>query len=243
MNPNRVMVGGHEGAALSTDGGKTWQQLSGLAGADPMGWVIDPHHPQTMYAAGHPGFYRSADGGKSWSTDNSGLPGTDVHGLGMDPRHPNVLYAYVVGQGIVKSLDSGAHWTLVNGGMKLMGPILVDPRTSTRLYLADSQGAFDQSMDGGKTWHQLSMIPGGMTMSVSQDPQAPSTFYAANGAVLKSTDGGKNWQQTGSGLSGPASAVAVAPSNSQIVYAAVLDGTAARVFRSDDGGAQWQAQN
>ncbi len=36
-NPDRVMVGGHEGAAISEDGGKTWEQVPDLEGADPMG--------------------------------------------------------------------------------------------------------------------------------------------------------------------------------------------------------------
>ena len=81
---DKVMVGGHDGGAISTDGGKTWRQVSGLEGANPMGWVISPDDPQKMYVGGHPGFYRSEDGGKSFSQDNSGLPGTDVHGLVHD---------------------------------------------------------------------------------------------------------------------------------------------------------------
>ena len=242
-NPDRVLVGGHDGAALSADGGKTWRQLSGLRGADVMGWVIDPRHPRTMYAAGHPGFYRSSDGGARWTTDNAGLPATDVHGLGMDPRHPNVLFASVVGQGLVKSADAGARWAVVNTRVSLMGPILVDPRASNILHLADGQGSFDESVDGGATWRRLGMIPGGMTMWVSQDQRHPSTFYAANGSMLKSTDGGTTWQQTGAGLSGSPSAVAVAPHNSGIIYAGVLNGTTAQMFRSQDGGAHWQARN
>jgi hypothetical protein len=80
-DPDKVMVGGHDGGAISSDGGKTRRQASGLEGADPMGWAINPQDPSKMYVGGHPGFYRSEDGGKSFSQDNSGLPGTDVHGL------------------------------------------------------------------------------------------------------------------------------------------------------------------
>src|SRR5215207_4427528 len=53
-NPDKLMVGGHEGGAISEDGGKTWRQASGLEGADPMGWVINPRDPSKMYAGGHP---------------------------------------------------------------------------------------------------------------------------------------------------------------------------------------------
>ena len=34
-DPDKVMVGGHDGGAISEDGGKTWQQASGLEGAAP----------------------------------------------------------------------------------------------------------------------------------------------------------------------------------------------------------------
>lgn len=36
-DPQKVMVGGHDGGAVSEDGGKTWVRASGLEGADPMG--------------------------------------------------------------------------------------------------------------------------------------------------------------------------------------------------------------
>jgi hypothetical protein len=102
-DPGKVVVGGHDAGAISTDGGKTWRQASGLEGADPMGWVINPDDPQKMYVGGHPGFYRSEDGGKNFIQANSGLPGTDMHGLGMDPQNPETLYAYIVDYGIYRS--------------------------------------------------------------------------------------------------------------------------------------------
>jgi hypothetical protein len=69
-DPDKVVVGGHDGGSVSEDGGKTWRQASGLEGADPMGWVIDPNDPSKMYVGGHPGFYRSEDGGESWEAQN-----------------------------------------------------------------------------------------------------------------------------------------------------------------------------
>ena len=242
-DPERVMVGGHDGGAISDDGGKTWRQASGLEGADPMGWVIDPRDPSKMYAGGHPGFYRSEDGGKTWSQDNSGLPGTDIHGLGMDPQNPDVLYAYVVGQGLYRSPDAGHRWELVSTEFDAMGPILVDPHKQDTLYLAAMDSSFRRSSDGGKTWQRLGTIPGEMVMSSSQDQQNPDTFYAAGGGVFKSTNGGKSWRPAGEGLPGGVSVVAVAPSNPRIVYAGVIEGDTASVFRSDDGGESWEARN
>ena len=243
-NPEKVMVGGHNGGAVSSDGGKTWRQASGLEGADPMGWVIDPNDPQKMYVGGHPGFYRSEDGGESFSQDNSGLPGTDVHGLGMDPQNPEALYAYIVDEGTYRSTDAGESWELVSSELGVMGPILVDPRDSDTLYISSMQGGFRKSTDGGESWETVSPFPGsGMVMSISQSWEGPDTFYAANGRwVLKSTDNGESWRPVGEEFPG-VSAVAAAPNNLRIVYAGVLEGDTATVYRSEDGGESWEARN
>jgi photosystem II stability/assembly factor-like uncharacterized protein len=242
-DPEKVMVGGHDGGAISNDGGKTWQQASGLEGADPMGWVISPQDPQKMYVGGHPGFYRSEDGGGSWTQDNSGLPGTDVHGLGMDPQNPETLYAYIVDAGLYRSQEAGGSWEPVSSEAGVMGPILVDPRDSDTLYLPSMQGGFRKSTDAGDTWRTVAPIPGGMVMSISQSWEEPDTFYAANGSeVLKSTNAGESWRPTGEELPG-VSAVAAAPSDPRVVYAGVLEGDTASVYRSADGGASWEAQN
>jgi photosystem II stability/assembly factor-like uncharacterized protein len=242
-DPEKVVVGGHDGGAISENGGKTWQQASGLEGADPMGWVISPDDPSKMYIGGHPGFYRSEDGGESWTQDNSGLPGTDVHGLGMDPQNPETLYAYIVGHGIYRSPDAGESWEPVSDEVGVMGPILVDPRDPDTLYISSMQGGFKRSTDGGQTWQTVGPIPGEMVMSISQSWEDPNTFYAANGQqVLKSTDGGESWLPTGEELPG-VSAVAVSPSDASIVYAGVLEGDTASVYQSDDGGASWQTRN
>jgi len=241
--PDRVMVGGHEGAAVSEDGGKTWEQISDLEGADPMGWAIDPADPQKMYVGGHPGFYRSEDGGDTWSQDNSGLPATDVHGLGMDPQNPDTLYASIMGAGLYRTTEAGGSWESVNPEVGVMGPILVDPRDPETLYVAGMEGAFLRSEDGGKSWGGLGSIPGGMATWVSQSLKNPDVLYAAGGGVSKSTDGGESWRPMDGGLPGGVSTVAVSPEDPRIVYTGVLDGTEALVYRSEDGGESWEARN
>jgi photosystem II stability/assembly factor-like uncharacterized protein len=241
-NPEKVMVGGHDGAAMSNDGGKTWRQINDLEGTDPMGWVVSADEPTKMYAGGHPGFYRSEDGGKTWSQDNSGLPGTDVHALGMDPQNPNYLYAYIVGHGVYRSPNSGVSWEPVNSEIGTMGPILVDPQDPDTLYLA-LEDMFLRSDDAGKSWEQVGTIPGDVATWVAQERKAPDTFYAASGGVYKSADGGESWQQVGDGLPERVSVVEVAQSDPQIVYAGVLEGDTATVYRSEDGGESWEARN
>ena len=243
MKPEKIMVGGHDGGAISEDGGQTWREASGLEGADPMGWVVDPTDPQKMYAGGHPGFYRSEDGGESWSKDNTGLPGTDVHGLGIDPQNPQTLYAFIVRHGLYRSPDAGQSWEPVNARAAVMGTILVDPRDSETLY-AVGEGGLQRSDDGGETWQTVGDIPGGRAMSISQDRQNLDTFYAAaGGRVFKSTNGGESWQSVGNGLSEGISVVSVAQSDPRIVYAGALSEDGVVLFRSEDAGESWEVQN
>ena len=80
-------------------------------------------------------------------------------------------------------------------------------------------------------------------MSTLQCSKNPGTFFAANRrGVFKSTDGGETWRPVGEDLPGVA-AVAVAPHDPSVVYAGVLEGETASVFRSGDGGKSWEAQN
>jgi len=45
------------------------------------------------------------------------------------------------------------------------------------------------------------------------------------------------------GLPEGVSTVSVASNDGRVVYAGVLDGTEARVYRSEDGGESWEARN
>lgn len=232
-DPNRVWVGGHQAAAGSADGGVTWTQIPSLADADPMGWVIDPADPARHYVGGHPGFKVSSDGGRTFTARNDGLPATDVHGLGRDPASGR-LYAAVVGEGLLASDDQGASWTTVNPEVQTMGPILVDPRDSKRLYLSDTRTLLGSS-DGGRSWQRLAAIPGAMSLAQVSDG---TLFAAANGSVLKSIDGGASFAPLGAPPV-QVSAVAASPDGRRL-YAAGLDGERAVVVRSDDAGASWQ---
>jgi photosystem II stability/assembly factor-like uncharacterized protein len=232
-DPNRIWVGGHQAAAGSTDGGVTWTQVTSLANSDPMGWVIDPADPARHYLGGHPGFKVSSDGGRTFTTRNDGLPATDVHGLGRDPASGR-LYAAVVGKGLLASDDQGGSWTTLNPGVQTMGPILVDPKDSKRLYVSDMRNLLG-SEDGGRSWQQLGAVPGAMSLAQARDG---TLFAAANGTVLKSTDRGGTFTPLG-GLTVQVSAVAITPDGRRL-YAAGLNGNEAVVVRSDDAGATWQ---
>ena len=141
-NPD-VAYAGVEDAAIfkTTDGGKTWNELSGLRGhesgpkwqpgAGGMGAhtiVLDPKHPGRMYVAiSAAGVFRTDDDGKTWRPANRGLTskylpdpapevGHCVHRIALHPSKPETLYMQLHWN-IMRSDDGAATWKKVSGNL------------------------------------------------------------------------------------------------------------------------------
>jgi hypothetical protein len=115
------------------------------------------------------------------------------------------------------------------------GPVLVDSREPSTLYMGTDQGIF-KSEDGGHTWRKASS--GIFDPTVSQvlvDPASPSTLFALTSAgIMKSSDAGSTWQTA---LEAPTFWMTMAPSSPSTLYAS----TAGGLLRSSDGGSSWSA--
>ena len=229
---SRLFVGGHEGVAVSTDGGRTWSQVDSLAGADAMGWAFTD---EAALVGGHPGLFVSEDGGRTFRQDNDGLPATDIHALGSGA---GVIYAASPQLGVFASTDGGASWELRTdqAGQAFMGRILVDPGDPDHLIAPDMQAGAVESSDGGRSWSVLGGVPGAMW--VSWDPTDTDRIVVSGvGQAALTRDAGRTWTQ----LSVPdgASVIEIDASAPDRLYAGVLEGTNAVVWVSRDGGGTW----
>lgn len=138
-----TVYAGVEDAALfkSKDGGKTWQELSGLRGhgTGPK-WqpgaggmclhtvVLDPSDPNRIYIAiSAAGAFRTDDGGATWKPINKGLysqyipdpraeVGHCVHHVAMSPKRPGVLFMQKHWD-VMRSDNAGDSWTEVSGNL------------------------------------------------------------------------------------------------------------------------------
>jgi hypothetical protein len=256
-------------AFKTTDGGNTWTN-SGL-GVPIAFLAVDPNQNSTLYATGptnqvespFPAIFKSTDGGGHWAPIVTGLTGNEALVLVVDPVHSGTLYAVTdtsrSGQpsSVFKSTDGGAHWLPSGAGLVdakgaplWVGPLAIDPKTTTTLYAGTGLGIF-KTTDGGATWNVL--VSAGLPVINGQpsafygtlviDPQTPATMYGTFGTnfVYKSVDGGVTWTHSNTGLP-PAGVtiVVIAPSNPAMLYA--TDGVNG-VFLSTDGGATWTARN
>ena len=137
-----IVYAGVEDAALfrSTDGGQTWNELSGLREAKGHFWqpgaggmclhtiIHDPSNDQRMFVAiSAAGAFRTDDGGQTWLPINQGLnsgeiPDTDaevghcVHNIAMHPSRPGVLFMQKHWD-VMRSDNSGDSWNEVSGNL------------------------------------------------------------------------------------------------------------------------------
>ena len=141
-DPDTVYAGVEDAALFrSTDGGKSWQELSGLRthnsgpkwqpGAGGMCLhtiLLDPSNPERIYVAiSAAGAFRSDDGGKTWKPINRGLHsqfmpdpkaevGHCVHRIAMHPSRPNTLFMQKHWD-VMRSDDAGDSWHEVSGNL------------------------------------------------------------------------------------------------------------------------------
>ena len=141
-DPDTVYAGVEDAALFrSTDGGRSWQELSGLRGAKGQLWqpgaggmclhtiVLDPRHPERIFIAiSAAGVFRTDDGGKTWRPVNKGLksqfelPDPDaevghcVHRIAFHESRPDVLFMQKHWD-VMRSDDGGESWNEVSGNL------------------------------------------------------------------------------------------------------------------------------
>lgn len=233
-DPDRAFVGGHEGVAVSTNGGRTWLQVDSLDGADAMGWAFAGDR---VLVSGHPGLFVSEDGGRTFTKQNEGLPTTDLHAIGASAEGL-VIYVGSPQVGVFGSNDGGRTWETrtQEAGQAFMGRILVDPEDPDHVVAPDMQAGAVESTDGGRTWRALGGVEG--TMWVSWDPaDTEHLVVSGRGAAAESADGGETWKPMN--VPPGASIVELVPGRPGTLLAAAHDGSRAAVSVSSDSGETW----
>ena len=198
--------------------------------------AVHPTDPNTVYlgtAAG--GVWKTTDGGQTWVPITDSQASLAIGAVAIDPNNPSTIYAGTgepdfsgdsyYGQGLLKSNDSGATWTLIRAPFTTgdtapdFTSIAVQPGNSN-VVLAGNFNGYGQSglfrtADGGNTWTRV-LSPGGFTgvTAVMFDVKDPTIAYAgiggyyssstiATASVYKSTDSGQTWTSiAGSGTTG-----------------------------------------
>ncbi|MCH2081718.1 MAG: hypothetical protein MK226_04965 [Saprospiraceae bacterium] len=233
---------GGGGVWMSSDAGVTFRPIFDEHTQSIGAMAVDPKQPSDIFWVGTgecwtrnsvsvgDGIYKTTDGGKTWK--NKGLKTSErISSIQINPDNPDEVYVAVLGALWGDSEDRGIYKT----------------------------------MDGGETWNKIYYINATTGCSdLAMDPNDPNILYAAfwefrrtaysfssggeNSALYKSTDGGKTWNKIHNGFpQGKLGriAVAVAPSNSDRLYAVIESekNEDKGLYRSEDGGASWTHYN
>lgn len=163
----------------------------------------------TSTAGGQPIFVGTAGGGvwkgttngTTWTPLTDGQASLAIGAIAVDDSGQRIyagtgednLSDSQPGQGILKSSDGGATWTLLGQSLFAghhIGSIAIDRRTSDpqTVYVASDAGLY-VSTDSGSTWAQVSIAgitsiqgkpaPTGAATLVIQDPSVPSRFWVS----------------------------------------------------------------
>ena len=194
------------GVFKSIDGGNNWKKIlfkSPKTGAIDL--ILDPNDPDTIYASfwqvyrtpykmlgGGPecGLYRSTDGGNTWEelSKNNGFAKRPLGKIGVtvSGANSNKIWALVESEngGVYASEDKGQTWKLVNNDRKLRqrafyySRIYADPKDENIVYALNT--GFYKSIDGGKTFDKIIIVPHGDNHDLWIDPENSSRMVNAN---------------------------------------------------------------
>ena len=176
----------------------------------------------------------------------------------------------VTGDGVYKSTDAGKTWVHMGLDQTgRIGRVVIDPQDPERVYVCalgrmsgpqQERGVY-RTADGGKTWDRVLFVdPNTGCSGVAVDPSNSRTLFAGmweaamhtwglfsggpGSGLYVSHDRGTTWTHIeGHGLPhAPVGKidVAVAPTDPSRVYALIETSGQGSLWRSDDGGANWQ---
>jgi photosystem II stability/assembly factor-like uncharacterized protein len=229
---NRLFMTGHDSAGMSDDGGRSWNHMATLDGADVMSWATTS---TMILAGGHSGLFTSTNKGLTFKRITFFGSTSDVHAIGSSGKY---VYLGSPQVGLLMSSDGGRSWTMRNSkiGQSFMGSMLVDPKNPKRIIAPDMSTGLAVSSDAGLTWELLGGPAG--PMAVAWNPKNRNEI-ASIGMMTGgfSLDGGKSWKP----LHLPSGAAALDYSkDGKKLVVGVLSGNMAQVFTSSDHGKSWQ---
>ena len=257
VNPtdkNEVYVGGVN-THKSTDGGSNWTAVNcwtpynvyNTNGAPVV--HADKHMlrfragDNTLFETNDGGVYTTSDGGSNWTDHTNGIEPSQIYRLSVAQTTSDEFLTGLQDNGT--KIKTGGNWQLTLGGDG--AECLIDYSDINIQYASYTNGNIKRttnhwSSSTGITRDNSGNPINGLTETgywvtpYVIDPNNHSTLYLGLNNVWKSTDQGSNWTKISSmNSTSKIRSLAVAPSNSQVIYAS----DPSHLWKTVDGGANW----
>ena len=227
------------------------------------GLAADPTNANIIYlAAAGGGVWKTTDAGTTWTALTDNQTTLFMGAIAVAASDPNTIYAGTgeannsidsyYGEGVLKSTDGGASWTLENAGgaftRKTISAIAIDPTNANNVFVAISDPGVNgvggntgiwKSTDGGATFTNTTttipnVTPNSQFSDVVINPTNPNNLYCAIGnpggaaedGVYETQDAGTTWTASGNFPIGNANGrirLSISASTPQTAYASVSD--------------------
>lgn len=227
----------------TTDGGSNWNNISSLSGVhvDQHEIYIHPLNTDFLLLGNDGGLYQSADGGITWIHDET-MPVTQFYTCEIDETNPSNIYGGTQDNGVIGTITGNLNdWFSIWGGDGFV--VLVDPNNPSLIYAESQYGGLNVGTTGVDPLDRINW-----NTPFVFNPQNTNSLYLGTDKIYKTTDNGTFWNPistdltNGSGTAsypivyGTVTTIAVAPSDSNVIYAGTDDGN---VWVTFNEGANW----
>lgn len=196
------------GLYRSTNGGDNWAvRLAPFKGTYEI--AISPGFPadSVLYASGPitPGIYLSTDAGNSWNEVGNLREKVRTVVLSSDFVESGELFAIGANRGLLRSLDRGNTWEVLDGGFGGGLPACIAlpksyRQTGVAVVATESHGVFE-TRDFGQNWTSISAnaraVDNALSLVISPNyPEDPLIVVGNWNGFVRTTDRGTTWEVT-----------------------------------------------
>ncbi|MBM3436306.1 MAG: hypothetical protein FJY07_08850, partial [Bacteroidetes bacterium] len=241
-NENNVFVGGVT-TWKSTNGGTSWSITNHWTSSYGCG-VSEVHADQhflgyqngtsVLFEGNDGGFYKTTDNGANWTHLGNGLVTSQIYRMSTAQTVANENICGLQDNG-TKAYLSGS-WSDEIGGDGF--DCAINYSDHNILYGELYYGDIRRSTNHGASWTAITSGLSGTAHWCAPfliDPTTPATVYIGYQDVFRSTNQGTSWTKISTWSGSTLRTLAVAPSNSNYIYAA----TQSILYRTTIGGTTW----
>ena len=237
-----LFVGTAHGSFFRTrDRGENWDEIAFPQDRSIDTLVVDPTTSTRILAGTSAGVYVTLDAGDTWST--AGMEDQSIRVVRLASGDPLQVFV-ATDSGVFSSRDGGQTWTSL-GLDRSVVDLVVDSEDVEYILAVTERGVFRREKEQVPWTSSNEGLDSTPVESFAFDPNNPDTIYAGSrGFIAKTEDRGKTWvnsylsQEDGTFVT-DVTVVTPDPHHPLRLYV----GTPQGVFRSRNGGIDWEQVN